>query len=1001
MSQNYWENPRYLQKNREEAHAYYIPFGKEQAALCGDRLDSDRYRSLNGKWAFRYFDSVHDVPDTLYAKDVEFADWGRINVPGCWQAQGYEKPYYTNVWYPYPVDMPYVPTDNPAGIYACDFLLTEAEVKDKLYLNFEGVSSCFTLYINGDEVGYSQVSHALSEFCISPWVHVGKNRLTVKVLKWCDGSYLEDQDFFRYNGIFRDVYLINRPQNHIWDVFVKTQFTKGYESAVVWAEVTAKGNPDLVCRLYAPGGAFLSESYVVDGKVSFSVENTENWTAETPNLYKLAFVTEEETVVIPFGFREVKVNENGEMLVNGVSVKIKGVNRHDSHHELGYTTPVDHMRRDLALMKQHNINTIRTSHYPNTSEFLNLCDRYGFYVIDEADFECHGFIEKDAKWLYEDGIYNDAWPNQAEGWGKACLERMTRMVERDKNHASVIIWSLGNESCYGRHHDTMAEWTKNRDNTRLLHYEQSIHLDAVPEIYDLVSAMYASIEWIDDYLSGQEKKRPFFLCEYSHAMGNSPGDVADYWELVDKYPQFIGGCVWEWTDHGYIKHDENGTPYFAYGGDGGEPHHDNNFCCDGLVYPDRRVGTGLLELKAVYQNIRASFDGRKLCVENHYDFISLEQFDMLWNLESDGKILAQGRVHLPAIKAHGCGEISLGMLPIPDVCALGCHLTLTFVMKDASCWAEQDYPLAQAQFELLSPSGYPRGNAGKSALHLEEEPHFYTVSGIDFTYRFDKLHGTLCSMKKNGHEFFDMAPELSIAKAYTDNERKKRLEWEIACFHLLQSKVKACELVTDSGEEITIRVTETLAPAGRMPLIEAVVTYSFFPCGSVSVDVSAKEREDGLWLPRFGMSFAMPAGNEYLTYYGKGPHENYCDMSHHALCGLYHSTVTKQYEPYIRPQEHGNHTGVMMAQIYDNLGRGLMITGDKLEFSASHISTENLEKASHTNELVMDDKTYVRVDYRIAGCGSASCASAELAKQYRVCGDMNYRFTLTPFLERR
>ncbi|MBQ9914912.1 MAG: DUF4981 domain-containing protein, partial [Clostridia bacterium] len=748
MLQNYWENPGYLQKNREEAHAYYIPFGDEKKALCGARCDSDRYRLLNGKWAFRYFDSVHNVPEELFRKDCPLSDWDRINVPGCWQTQGYEKPYYTNVWYPYPVDMPYVPTDNPAGIYAFDFMLTEKDLADKLYLFFEGVSSCFTLYINGEEVGYSQGSHIPAEFCISPWAVAGKNRLTVKVLKWCDGSYLEDQDFFRYNGIFRDVYLLNRPENHIWDVFVKTEFTKGYEAGKVTAEITTKGTPDLVCRMYAPDGKLLGEAKPVGGKVSFAVAETVNWTAETPNLYRLTFVSNEESIVIPFGFREVKINENGEMLVNGVSVKIKGVNRHDSHHELGYTTPIDHMKRDLELMKQHNVNTIRTSHYPNSSEFLNLCDTYGFYVIDEADLECHGFIEKDAKWIWEEGTYNPEWPVHADGWEEACLERMTRMVERDKNHPSVIIWSLGNEASYGRHHDTMAKWTKNRDNTRLLHYERSCQLDEVPEIYDMISYMYSGFDWIEEFLGSQKKKRPFFLCEYSHAMGNGPGDIADYWKLVDKYPEFIGGCVWEWTDHGYIKYDENGTPYFAYGGDGGEPHHDINFCTDGLVYPDRRVSTGLLDMKAVYQNIRAERSGDTVTVENRYDFLSLDAFSMLWQVEADGEILAEGRVELPAIAAHTKGEVSLGKLPIPESCAFGCHLNLDFVLKTSKCWAPAGYSLAKVQLSLLGASGLT-APAKNDALILDEDKFYYTVTGIDFVYRFDKLHGTLCSMEKN------------------------------------------------------------------------------------------------------------------------------------------------------------------------------------------------------------------------------------------------------------
>ncbi len=996
MEQNYWENPRFLQKNREKARAYYIPFTNEQDALSGDRRDSDVYRLLNGKWAFQYFTCCHDVPDELFAEDCSLADWNITDVPGCWQMDGYEQPYYTNSWYPYPIDKPYVPTDNPAGVYAYDFELSKEELAKKLYITFEGVSSCFTLYINGKEVGYSQGSHMPAEFSIDDFVKKGTNRITVKVLKWCDGSYLEDQDFFRHNGIFRDVYLLSRPKKHLWDVFVKTTFEAGnYENGTVSAELESVGNPDLICRLYSPCGDCIGEGKPVNDKISFAVKNTMNWTAETPNLYKLAISSNEETVVIPFGFREIKVAENGELLINGISVMLRGVNRHDSHCELGYVTPADHMRKDLELMKQHNINCVRTSHYPNTSEFYNLCDEYGLYVVDEADLECHGFVVKNPDWEYD--TYGEEWPIQDPNWEEACLERLTRMLERDKNHPSVIMWSLGNEANYGRNHDVMAAWGKKRDNTRLMHYERSLQLDPIPEVYDVVSCMYVDIPTLKTWLE-KDENRPIFLCEYAHAMGNSPGDLKDYWDLFESHPRFIGGCIWEWTDHGYYKYDEKGTRYFAYGGDGGEPHHDGNFCADGLVYPDRRVSTGLLETKAVYQQISATLNSKTLTVYNKYDFTDLNQFNLLWQVEKDGKIIVDEVLPMPSVAPHESKEIELDF-EVPATCLLGAHLIVSFVTKKSTIWARSGYEVAACQFDLCEGIGFALKNRFAALTLAEDKKNIY-IESTGVCYCFDKIHGQITSITQNGVEFLASPLALGIDKAYTDNERKMRLEWKEQCYELMSDKVKDFSIVSANNSEIQIKCAHSLSPNGRLPILTVTVTYTFTAKGSVLVEVDAKQKEGSLWLPRFGMSFAMPKGNEYLTYYGRGPEENYCDMHHHTKVGLYESTVTEQYEPYIRPQEHGNHTNVKMAQVFDNQGRGLLITGKGFEFNASHISTDNLEKASHTNEVVFDEETYVRVDYGVSGCGSASCGPI-LDEKYRVAGDMHYSFTITPFLERR
>ncbi len=1002
MQQYDWENPHFLQRNREDARAYYIPFESPQAAINGARCDSEKHRSLNGRWAFQYFACCHDVPQTILTADCPLDDWDRLNVPMSWQLGGYEQPVYTNVAYPYPIDMPYVPVDNPAGVYATEVTLSDAELNEQQYIIFEGVSSCFYLYINGKEVGYSQGSHMPAEFLISPYLVPGRNRITVKVLKWCDGSYLEDQDFFRFSGIFRDVYLLSRPQAHVWDVFTKTRFLDdAYTRAEITAEVTTKGAPQLTCQLYNPQGTLLEEKAVVDGNVCFTVEQTENWTAETPNLYKLVLISDSEALSIAVGIREIAIAKDGALLINGSTVKMKGVDHHDTHPELGYATPMEHMRRDLELMKQHNINTIRTSHYPNTPEFLNLCDVYGLYVIDEADLECHGMIFlNEETWEYD--LNDERWPVHHPDWREACLERAIRMVERDKNHACIIMWSMGNEAAYGRHHDAMAEWTKAKDDTRLIFYERASICQPEPKIYDVCSAMYKTIKYMEEWLANENETRPFFLCEYAHAMGNGPGGLDDYWKFFEKHPRLWGGCIWEWADHAYYKTDADGKRYFAYGGDGGELTHDSNFCADGLVSPDRKPSSGLLEAKAVYQYIKANWDGQSVYLSNNYSFTSLDAFDMLWQLEVDGSITDEGRISLPPIAPQATGSVPLA-LHAPAHCTLGCHLNLFFVTKKSSLWAKSGHTVAMAQCTLSEGETLLKRTTPCSevlpSLSVCREGRDYKIVGRDFIYRFDTLHGVLYSMEQNGVEFLAEPLRPGIEKAYTDNERIIRLKWAECHYHLTQIRVKNTEVVKESENVLTIRVTQTLERISYTPLIEMVLTYTFTADGAVHVDIDATQCEGTLFLPRFGMSFAMPEGYEFLDYYGYGPSENYRDMHNHAYCGRFNTTVTEEYVPYVRPQEHGNHIGVKQAAVYDNKGRGLLAEGDGFEFCASHYSAAMLEKAAHTNELKTDGKTYVRIDYGVSGCGSNSCGP-ELDEAYRIGGRMTYGFTVRPFTER-
>ncbi|HEY0827819.1 MAG TPA: glycoside hydrolase family 2 TIM barrel-domain containing protein, partial [Bacilli bacterium] len=643
----YWEDPNLLQVNRETSRAYYIPYGTAKSALSGKRGLSPFYQTLNGSWKFQYHTGVKLVEDNFYKEHADVSKWDDLMVPSCWQVNGYNQCHYTNVNYPIPCDPPFVPNENPAGLYVRDFNIREDwETKNK-YVVFEGVNACFYLWVNGEFVGYSQGSRVPAEFDLSSVIRTGKNRIVVMVLKWCDGTYLEDQDLWRFSGIFRDVYLLARNKAHIRDVFNKQEISADLQSARLLIELETTGRLKIEAELRdAQGQTIGTGTSALDGKgnLHLQVANPVLWNAEQPYLYQLYLYSGGEVLRFQVGFRWIEI-ENGVFKINGKAVKLKGVNRHDSHPELGQTIPVNHMRKDLHLMKQHNINTIRTSHYPNDPRFMDLCNEYGFYVVDEADLECHGMGSAED---WTEGAAHKLSANPE--WKASFLDRAIRLVERDKNHPCVIMWSMGNESGYDVNHIAMADWTKQRDPSRPVHYEGAAPQykgNTNVECLDVESRMYSSVEYIEEYACNEDNKKPLFLCEYSHAMGNGPGDLQDYWDMIYKYPKLMGGCVWEWCDHGVLTTAADGTGYYAYGGDFGDAPNDGNFCMDGLVYPDRRAHTGLLELKKVIAPVHVeAVDLKKgsFRIANLYDFIDLSHLTLTWKVEMDGETCEQGEL---------------------------------------------------------------------------------------------------------------------------------------------------------------------------------------------------------------------------------------------------------------------------------------------------------------------------------------------------------------------
>ena len=927
----HYENLENLSENRQEQRSYYIPYESLEKALAGKKETSSFYKLLNGKWRFKYFERDIDVPETI-------TSWDTIDVPSNWQLHGYDKPYYTNVNYPYPVDSPFVPDDNPCGMYSYDFYIDEDWDSRETYIVFDGVSSCLYLYINDEYVGYTQGSHLQAEFDISSYVKAGENKLVAKVLKWCSGSYLEDQDFFRLSGIFRDVYLLSREKNHIRDIEIKAD-TK---------------NIVVNCDNYE----------IYDGRVK--IDNLDNpilWNAEKPHLYTVVVKGETEYIPIKTGMREITISKKSELLINGVPVILKGVNHHDTHPLSGYYETDDFLREELLKMKELNINTIRTSHYPPTPEFLNLCDELGFYVVDETDIESHGFVTRHGGWKRGYDMDSNDWLCNREEWKEAHVERMLRMVERDKNHPCIIMWSTGNESGHGPNHIAMIEWTKNRDNSRLIHCEDASRnfSSLLPDVY---SRMYLSTKEVEEYALDDTKKQPLYLCEYSHAMGNGPGDVHDYMELFYKYPKLIGGCIWEWADHTVLV---DGVQ--KYGGDFGEDTHDGNFCCDGMVFSDRSFKAGSLAVKYNYQYMDTELAGNRIIIKNLYDFTNLNEYKLLLELSVDGKIL-DSREYCLDIAPHNHGEIGLPF-DVPENCEYGTYLNVS-LLDNKGCEVAMKQHELETQAEKISLSD-------KFTDFKEDKERIY-INGKNFNYIFNKHYGNFESIIKNGKEQLADIVKLSVWRAPTDNDRSVKYSWGLfddnqsgENFNKLFSKVYSCNI-----EDHSIKVAGSLSGISRIPFLRYELVFEFYRDGEVKLILQAELKDElQTYLPRLGFEFISPEKNDCFEYFGMGEHENYCDMNQHAKIGMYQSDADSQYVNYVMPQEHGNHTKTRMLK----MNRGLSFyTDSEFEFNVSSYTSDALTKAMHTDELRSNDKTNIRIDYKVSGIGSNSCGPKLIEK---------------------
>lgn len=980
--EKFYENPDILHVGTEPDRAYYIPYFKAGGFDITDRESSDRFISLNGEWSFSYYENIYEVDEEFLLPDFDDTGFHPIPVPSCWQNEGYDRHQYTNTRYPFPLDPPYVPSMNPCGVYRRKFTLEANSKGRNYYLNFEGVDSCFYVWINGEFTGYSQVSHATSEFNITGKVHDGENVICVLVLKWCDGSYLEDQDKLRMSGIFRDVYILRRPEKHVRDFTVKTELDASCRNAVISIECDCVGEVEAEFALYGPDKKQIDYQKGENGKAVFEVENAALWTAETPNLYNIVIWTREESIKQAVGVRKIEVKD-GVILINGTAVKFRGVNRHDSDPVTGATISLKQAMKDLKLMKEHNINAIRTSHYPNAPWFSELCSLFGFYMISEADVEAHGVTH-----VYNKGSHDDNFGLIARDprFEKSILDRVQKNVIRDKNEAAVIFWSLGNESGYGPNFEKAGRWVKEYDPSRLLHYESSVHEGGGhvndTSMLDVYSTMYASVQWIEEYFANPENKKPYIQCEYVHAMGNGPGDIADYGKLIDKYPGFAGGFVWEWCDHAvYMGKTVSGRAKYFYGGDFGEFPNDGNFCMDGLVYPNRRPHTGLLEYKNACRPVRISYNGEKLLVENRLDFVNLGDYaEAEYEITCDGEVADSGALELPSLEPHAAKEIKVpGKLPRK---AGECFLMIRYILKKDWSLLKKGHKLGFDQILLREAEPKPIEAVPAHSVMVEENDTTVYLKGDKFYYTINKLTGTFASMIYENKEILERPMEWNIWRAPTDNDRNVRRKWEDAGYD--RACVRVYESATESVEGMAkVSFTLSLAPIYLQRILNIRVLWEVTGDGTVIASVNAKKGEEFPYLPRFGLRLFQPKEFSKAQYYGCGPYESYVDKHLASHIGLFMDEIADFHEDYLKPQENGSHYDCRYVETHSKDQTLHIRMNRPFSFNVSNYTQEELTAKKHNYELEESGMTVLCIDYMNSGVGSNSCGP-ELLPQYRL-----------------
>lgn len=1006
----YYENLSVLHENTMPARAYFIPASKRMDNLVEHREESDRMQLLNGTWKFQYFNSIYDVQEPFFEKDYDTENFDEIQVPSVWQMAGYDTHQYTNIRYPFPFDPPYVPQDIPCGTYAHTFVYHKDENAPKAFLNFEGVDSCFYVWINGSYVGYSQVSHMTSEFDITDLLRDGENSIAVLVMKWCDGSYLEDQDKFRMSGIFRDVYILKRPKQAISDYHIKTRI----EDMLAKVEIEMKFYSPLNVKISIEdrnGAVVALGSIAEEGTAVLEIASPELWNTENPYLYKLILETENEVIVDHIALRKIEIKDQV-IYLNGQKIKFRGVNRHDSDPVTGFTISLEQITTDLTLMKQHNFNAIRSSHYPNAPFFYEMCDKYGFMVIDEADIEAHGPFMIYRK---EDTDYNrfKRWNEKIADdpvWEEAIVDRVKLMVERDKNRFCIVMWSMGNESAYGCNFEKALEWTKNFDPDRITQYESARYRN-YDETYDysnldVYSRMYPALSEIQEYLD-KDGSKPFLLVEYCHSMGNGPGDFEDYFQMIQDNDKMCGGFVWEWCDHA-IAHGtaENGKTIYAYGGDHGEEIHDGNFCMDGLVYPDRTVHTGLLEYKNVYRPARViSYDKEsgELVLHNYMDFDDLKDYVKIsYELTQDGLVISKGKLPEVSAAPHSEGKINL-KINVPE--SGKCYLKFIYHLKKELPLLDEDHILGFDEIEVSQKDAkcqlaekWVEKTVTDSELQVSEDDTQIHIKGREFAYTIDRRTALFTEMKFAGREYLNHPMELNIWRAPTDNDMYIKSEWKKAYYDKAYTRAYTTEVVQGKhGVKITSHASVVAETVQK--ILDVTITWKIEAAGKIDADIAVTKDDEFPDLPRFGVRMFLDKKLSAARYFGMGPQESYCDKHQAASHGLYHANVDDLHEDYIRPQENGSHYDCEYVEL-NNSRYGIVVSAENaFSFNASYYTQEELEKKTHNYELTESDSVVFCVDYALNGIGSNSCGPVVL-DQYRFDDVLfRFQFTLIPYVK--
>ena len=1006
----YYENLSVLHENTMPARAYYIPASKRMDNLVEHREESDRMQLLNGTWKFQYFNSIYDIQDSFFEKNYDTENFDEIQVPSVWQMAGYDTHQYTNIRYPFPFDPPYVPQDIPCGAYVHNFEYSRDEKASKAFLNFEGVDSCFYVWINGSYIGYSQVSHMTSEFDVTDVLQDGTNTVAVLVMKWCDGSYLEDQDKFRMSGIFRDVYILKRPKQAISDYHIKTRI----EDMLAKVEIEMKFYSPLNVKISIEdrnGAVVALGSIAEEGTAVLEIASPELWNTENPYLYKLILETENEVIVDHIALRKIEIKDQV-IYLNGQKIKFRGVNRHDSDPVTGFTINPEQITTDLTLMKQHNFNAIRSSHYPNAPFFYEMCDKYGFMVIDEADIEAHGPFMIYRK---EDTDYNrfKRWNEKIADdpvWEEAIVDRVKLMVERDKNRFCIVMWSMGNESAYGCNFEKALEWTKNFDPDRITQYESARYRN-YDETYDysnldVYSRMYPALSEIQEYLD-KDGSKPFLLVEYCHSMGNGPGDFEDYFQMIQDNDKMCGGFVWEWCDHA-IAHGtaENGKTIYAYGGDHGEEIHDGNFCMDGLVYPDRTVHTGLLEYKNVYRPARViSYDKEsgELVLHNYMDFDDLKDYVKIsYELTQDGLVISKGKLPEVSAAPHSEGKINL-KINVPE--SGKCYLKFIYHLKKELPLLDEDHILGFDEIEVSQKDAkcqlaekWVEKTVTDSELQVSEDDTQIHIKGREFAYTIDRRTALFTEMKFAGREYLNHPMELNIWRAPTDNDMYIKSEWKKAHYDKAYTRAYTTEVVQGKhGVKITSHASVVAETVQK--ILDVTITWKIEAAGKIDADIAVTKDDEFPDLPRFGVRMFLDKKLSAVRYFGMGPQESYCDKHQAASHGLYQANVDDLHEDYIRPQENGSHYDCEYVEL-NNSRYGIVVSAENaFSFNASYYTQEELEKKTHNYELIESDSVVFCVDYALNGIGSNSCGPVVL-DQYRFDDVLfRFQFTLIPYVK--